>query len=199
MHRFLPVFLIICFFSSALQNVASKFKLVRDSLFQGSSQIRMATQHCAEGVGKSFNQTSSALFGDRANQEDLLAVLSELGFEWTVAKESKSTPFHFASRNGHVEVVRLLAEHGTLLGGTSLSWLNSVSATDSDGSTPLLIASQKGHLEVMKSLVELDAEVDAAMKDGTTPAYMAGRPRNKDPDIYHICTSKTGGLENIQI
>mgnify|MGYP002850878305 CR=1 FL=1 len=45
-------------------------------------------------------------------------------------------------------------------------------ATTDDGMTPLLWASKNGHVEVVRALHELGANLDAAMTDGATPAYI---------------------------
>ena len=52
-----------------------------------------------------------------------------------------STPLHEASREGHVEVVRLLLEHGADL-----------RARDRSGKTPSEVASQYERLEIVQLL-----------------------------------------------
>jgi len=51
------------------------------------------------------------------------------------------TPLHVASERGHVEIVRLLLEHGADL-----------RARDSDGRTPSELALQYGKLEIVELL-----------------------------------------------
>ena len=79
-----------------------------------------------------------------------------------VKKDAGSTPLHFASFNGDVEVVRFLVEHGT-----------DATAQDKNGSTPLHFASKNGHVEVMQFLVEHGAHPTAQNKYGSTPSHLA--------------------------
>jgi ankyrin repeat protein len=53
------------------------------------------------------------------------------------------TPLHWAARNGHVEVLRTLAELGA-----------DVHAQSESGQTPLHHAASKGHVEAARTLVE---------------------------------------------
>ncbi|KAG2485469.1 hypothetical protein HYH03_015845 [Edaphochlamys debaryana] len=76
--------------------------------------------------------------------------------------EEGRTALIFASRDGHLEVVKALLAAGAR-----------VEAADEDGSTPLMHASRHGHLEVVKALLAAGARVEAASKDGCTPLMYA--------------------------
>jgi hypothetical protein len=91
-------------------------------------------------------------------------ILLENGAAVGAADRNEQTPLHWASGNGHVEVVKLLLENGAAVG-----------AADGDGQTPLYWASENGHVEVVKLLLENGAAVGAADGDGRTPLYWALR------------------------
>jgi ankyrin repeat protein len=109
----------------------------------------------------------------------------------------ESTPLHLASEKGHVEVVRILVEHGADTtvqdnhGSTPLhraSWPSftnidlvrflimhgaDVMAQNKFGSTPLHGASSSGNVDVARFLVEHGADATAQDKDGWTPLHHA--------------------------
>ncbi len=72
------------------------------------------------------------------------------------------TPLATAARNGNVEIVRLLAEHGAAIDGEK----------GDEASTPLMEASAYGHVEVAKYLISKGADVNARRK-GLTPLLAA--------------------------
>jgi len=76
--------------------------------------------------------------------------------------ENNSTPLHRASQEGHVEVARVLIEHGA-----------DMTVQDERGSTPLHDASRTGHKELAQFLLEHGADVTAQDKDGSTPLHQA--------------------------
>ena len=76
--------------------------------------------------------------------------------------DKKETPLHVASRRGHVDVVRLLLEHGA-----------SAEAQDDDKCTPLLLASQFGYSEVVQCLLEHGANKEARDHKNRTPLLLA--------------------------
>jgi ankyrin repeat protein len=73
-----------------------------------------------------------------------------------------STPLHLALQQGHVEVARVLVNHGA-----------KVSAKDQDGWTPLHLASKHGHADLARLLIEHGAKVSAKDKQGCSPLHMA--------------------------
>ena len=76
--------------------------------------------------------------------------------------EDLSEPLHWAVRNGHEEVARLLLDRGA-----------DVSTAGSDGKTPLIWAALEGHETMARLLLDRGADVSTAENDGTTPLTWA--------------------------
>ena len=76
--------------------------------------------------------------------------------------DDASTPLHLTSRQGHVDVARMLVERGA-----------DVSAQAEDGWTPLHWASSRGHVDVARMFVERGADVSAQAEGGWTPLQLA--------------------------
>jgi ankyrin repeat protein len=72
------------------------------------------------------------------------------------------TPLHFASHNGHSQVVKELLEHGA-----------DIEAKDTERWTPLHWASLYGHVAVVNELVIRGANVEAKTHQGDTPLHKA--------------------------
>jgi len=80
------------------------------------------------------------------------------------------TPLHVAAEKGHVEIARLLLEHGA-----------DPNARDMYGVTPLHLATYWGHLDVVKLLLEHGADPNAKEKlGGETPLYWAVQHKRTD-------------------
>jgi ankyrin repeat protein len=72
------------------------------------------------------------------------------------------TPLHVASENGHVDVVRLLIEHGA-----------DIAAQGRDRNTPLHEASINGHVDVARLLIEHGADIAARSVLESSPLHEA--------------------------
>jgi len=79
------------------------------------------------------------------------------------AKNNKGlTPLHFASRDNHIEIAKLLLERGA-----------DVEAKNNKGQTPLYWASWYNAIETAKLLLDRGANVEAKAIWGYTPFHMA--------------------------
>ena len=83
--------------------------------------------------------------------------------------DDASTPLHLTSRQGHVDVARMLVERGA-----------DASVQDEDGRTPLHHASSRGHVDVARMLVERGADVSVQDEDGRTPLHHASSEGHVD-------------------
>ena len=80
------------------------------------------------------------------------------------------TPLHYASRNGHIEIVRELINYNAeLQQGTRTN----VNEKDNYGGTPLHYASRNGRIEIVRELINYNADVDEKDKNGWTPLHYA--------------------------
>ena len=73
-----------------------------------------------------------------------------------------SSAVYVAATNGHLDVVRALANAGA-----------NVDQAEKDGRSPLWMAAQNGHVEVVQALMGAGASVDQATEVGATPLYVA--------------------------
>jgi ankyrin repeat protein len=98
------------------------------------------------------------------------------------------TPLDVAMRRGHVEVARVLLEHGA-----------DREARDLLGWSPLERASEGGHVELVQVLLEYGADVNARDELGCTPLFWAsdlGKPASVRALIKHGADVKASDKDN---
>jgi len=100
------------------------------------------------------------------------------------------TPLHFAARDGHLEVVRVLLDAGA-----------AIDDRDPNDITPLLLAASNDRVAVAKYLITRGADIQAIDWYGRTPLYAAIDVRNRDsPDpAAGSGTDTAGNLELIRV
>lgn len=98
--------------------------------------------------------------------------------------EAGSTAVHKAAANGHLDVLKLLIQHG-----------GDVELADISGCTPLHVAARNGHLTCVKYLVLQGADFRMKSKKGNTAMVMA--KANNQPKVAEYL-SNCGELKNDQ-
>ena len=98
------------------------------------------------------------------------------------------TPLVFASREGHIDTVRVLLDAGA-----------PVNETTEYGWTPLLTAVNNRHYQLAAMLIERGADVNAANKGGWTPLYLATDNRNIEGGDYPVAKGDMDTLEFIKL
>jgi ankyrin repeat protein len=96
---------------------------------------------------------------------------------WQDPESENCTALHHACRNGHLEVVKLLIEHGA-----------SIEATDDKGMTPILEAAGLECLDVIRFLEENGSDINAVAADGRTILHFSAID-NSVPDLEHFLQS----------
>lgn len=113
---------------------------------------------------KNQNQSSALQFASLhgyAAVATFLLMQSEVVQRIDDMNASGYSALHCAAREGHVEIARLLLDHGANIEVTS------------DGWHPLHTACVKDHVEIARLLLSRGANVNAAMGDGVTPLHHA--------------------------
>jgi ankyrin repeat protein len=114
----------------------------------------------------------AAAFGDLEAVKSAVAQGANVNFKGP----GGFTPMNAAARNGHLEVVKYLAEHGA-----------DIDKSDNNrDKTPLLAASFKGHFDIVKYLVEKGAKVNAQSINGFTPLHDAAYVGNLEIVKYLV-------------
>ena len=98
------------------------------------------------------------------------------------AEDSKATPLHVASKDGHLRLAELLVENGA-----------GIEARNGTGATPLILAARYGHLAIVKLLLEKGAAVDVINDDRSTALHWASQEGHVE--IVKLLTEKGAPLE----
>nr|CAD7266639.1 unnamed protein product [Timema shepardi] len=112
-------------------------------------------------------------------QRGVLELLLDKGANILCKDKNENTPMHFASKNGHLDVVQCLVERmeSKKFDKEYYRYINlvleGINSKDKQGKTPLFIASEHNHLEVVKYLTEKGADVEICSRDGYSPLYIA--------------------------
>jgi len=114
---------------------------------------------------------TATLAGDAAVVEALL----RSGAEPDVFDRVRNTPLILASRDGHLDIARLLIEHGADVNGADVNWI------DGERATPLILAAHKNHPAVAKLLLEHGADPSTVDDFGETARSYAARRGTDDP------------------
>jgi ankyrin repeat protein len=161
------------------------------------------------------------------NNIELLTALLEKGanIDFILSDKNTLSPetlLSEASKRGHVEIVKILVEHGANLNmicdmGPIMALFSPViegytevakilieagadvnEASPYNGVTALHCAAKKGHTEIVKLLVDAGAEIDARLDNDTncTPLYEAAI--NKHTDIVEYLVTMGAKLPNIE-
>ncbi len=107
-------------------------------------------------------QTALFRAADLGYPETVSALLKAKNIELNIADDWGLRPLHYASRGGHLEIVKLLVEAGA-----------EVNVQEDYGFTPMHEAAENGRLEVIKYLIENKADTNIGLKSGFD-AYEAG-------------------------
>jgi ankyrin repeat protein len=101
---------------------------------------------------------------DAASENNLAEVsrLLSVGADVNAKDRRDRTPLHWASENGHVQVVKELLDH-----------FADIDAKDNRNWTPLLCAGASGHVAVGQALLSRGASIDAKDRYGNSPLHMA--------------------------
>ena len=131
----------------------------------------------------------TALIG--ASNLEVVKYLISKGADVNAKNNYGWTALMWASREGHLEVVKVLVESSK--GGLfSFFKKGNINDKDNDGWTALIWASRKGHLEVVKYLVSKGADINATDNKGFTALNKA-----KTKEVSEFLESK--GAKRMQI
>jgi ankyrin repeat protein len=106
------------------------------------------------------------------------------------ARAGSMTPLHYAAREGHTAVAKLLVENGAR-----------VDQPEANGVRPLLLAIMNDHAETARFLIEHGADVNADDWYGRTPLWAAVDVRNVelDGELNTQFADRAGSLEIIRL
>ncbi|MCL7048274.1 hypothetical protein MKW94_002120, partial [Papaver nudicaule] len=101
-----------------------------------------------------------------------------------VKDANKRGAFHFAAREGKIEICKYLTEELKI----------DVNIKDEDGDTPLLHAARQGHNDIAKYLIECGANPDTCSELGATALHHAAGMGNTD--LLNLLLSKVAEVDS---
>jgi ankyrin repeat protein len=108
-----------------------------------------------------MNRIDRELFEAAGDPTEVRRLLS-VGADVNAKNDYGSTPLHWASLRGHVQVFKELLDHGA-----------NIEAKNAGGDTPLHDASWRGHLPAVKALLSGGANILAVTNRGELPIHQA--------------------------
>ena len=113
--------------------------------------------------------------GDTLEVQSLIATCADLQQTRAVQDSDQSfytgTPLHIASRFGHAETVKALAEAGADVEADD----RNPGLYDFSQQTPMHQAALRGHVAVVRVLIEASADIELQDESGATPVHAAAK------------------------
>jgi ankyrin repeat protein len=107
-----------------------------------------------------------------------------INIDFSDPKLEGRTALHWACKNGHLQVVKLLAEHGAV-----------IEIADNEGMTPLLDAASSEFLDVVQYLEARGSNINAVTEDGRTILHVSAASNSLTVLQYFLqCTRLTRTL-----
>jgi ankyrin repeat protein len=98
--------------------------------------------------------------------------LISVGADVNAKDKNSNTPLHWASNNGHVQVVNKLVEYGA-----------DIEAKDSEGRTPLYDACRNDHVAVVNELLCPGVDIDANNDSNDSSSTILGKRKSRGANI----------------
>ncbi|XP_063231947.1 uncharacterized protein LOC134536217 [Bacillus rossius redtenbacheri] len=127
-------------------------------------------------------------------RKGVLELLLSKGANIMSKDKNERTALHFASKNGHLNIVQCLLDYMKKKEFIRDSYkfrnllIDGLNAQEKEGKTPLFIAAEFNHLEVIQYLAEKGADVNICSRDGYSPLYVALLKGNME--IVHFLKDK---------
>ncbi|XP_055346317.1 uncharacterized protein LOC129593857 isoform X2 [Paramacrobiotus metropolitanus] len=136
---------------------------------QSQKNVTCAPTVLLQQHGKMTERNAGFLWEARAGNMKKVQEYLRQGADINATNANGLNALHLASKERHVELVRLLLKHGA-----------SVDAATRKGNTALHIACLAGQYEIVRILIEHGAAVNVQSLIGFTPLYMAAQENHRD-------------------
>lgn len=94
-------------------------------------------------------------------------------------KDDSNTALHLACEGGHMEIIKLLVDHGA-----------TIDVNDEWGFTPFLVAAEMKSLEVVRYMEEKGADINRVSKAGLTSLHLAAKGNSVLTLEHLLCSPK---------